>query len=99
MPVTSAVRNVNGSVTAVLNGSSVTLTAADVAAITSAPSVARPLTIVTGSGRKYGHEGTPRYGVFFYNGEVWALDKFGSRIPGTNWKPRNMNRAKLTFAV
>lgn len=99
MPVAGAVRNANGSVSAVLNGSAITLTPADVAAITSAPSVARPLTIITGSGRKYGHEGTPRYGVLFSDGKVWSLDKYGAKIPGTDWKPRNMNRATLTFSA
>jgi hypothetical protein len=81
----------------------VRLSPSQVAAVTTASvapvTVLRPLSILTGSGKRYGQNGTPRYGIFF-NGEHWVwLDKnmkpiseFGS------WKVKNLNRSKFTFS-
>lgn len=96
-----ATKNSDGSVSMVVNGASVTLTAADVSAINNAqlpPAEKRPLTIVTGSGRQYGKTGTARFGIFYKNGAWHYLDKYGAVIPGTSWKPRNLNRAKFSFS-
>lgn len=92
-----ATRNSDGSV--VVDG--VTLTAAQVTAINSAAAApARPLLITTGSGRQYGQNGPPRYGVFFSHltGKWNFLDKNGSIISNSSWKPKNLSRSKFKFA-
>lgn len=90
----SAIRNEDGSV--LVNG--VRLTAAEVEAVKSAKPVFRPLLITTGSGRKYGHNGEPRYGVFF-NGTSWFwLDKNCRPMTSVGpWAAKNLSRASLTF--
>ena len=97
----SAVRNSDGSVT--VDG--VTLTATQVSAISQAQAlvaavapVVRPLMILTGSGRRYGQSGTPRFGIWFDGRNWWYLDANKNHIPATSWKPKNLNRAKFTFA-
>lgn len=59
----------------------------------------RPLIIETGSGRIYGATGEPRFGIWFDSAtNSWHyLGANGRIIPGTSWKPANLNRCKFTF--
>lgn len=90
-----AVKNSDGSVS--ING--LRLSAAEVADIASAKPVFRPLTIVTRSGKSYGNDGTPRFGIGYdAETESWTyLDENFEPIPGTSWKAKNLSRATFTF--
>jgi hypothetical protein len=97
-----AVKHRDGSVSLTLNGSVVKLSAADLSSIEAAEveSVAvSPITIVTGKGRTYGTPESPRFGIFYdsEDGSFHWLDEDMSYIPNGSWRPRNLNKAKLTF--
>jgi len=100
----NAVKRSDGSVSLTLsNGSTVNLSAADVAAAATArvaPPTVSPVSVKTASGRVYGTGSAPRFGVFYdsEDGSFYFLDKNMNYIPNSSWKPRNMTKAKWTFA-